>query len=43
MVEGPILNISASFIRKAIKEGKSVSYLLTAEVEKYVDEMHFYK
>ncbi len=42
-VDGPILNISASFIRKSIKEGKSVSYLLTPEVEKYVEEMHFYK
>lgn len=43
LVDGPLLNISASFIRKAIKEGKSVTYLLTPEVENYVDEMHFYK
>ncbi len=43
MVDGPILDISASFIRNSIKEGKSISYLLTPEVEKYVDEMNFYK
>ena len=43
LVEGPILNISASFIRKAIKEGRSVTYLLTSEVETYIDEMHFYR
>jgi nicotinate-nucleotide adenylyltransferase len=38
-----MLTISASHIRNAIKAGKSVKYLLTPEVEKYVDEMHFYK
>jgi len=43
MVDGPILNISASFIRKSIQENKPVTYLLTSEVEKYVEEMHFYK
>jgi len=42
-VDGPILTISASHIRNSIKEGKSVKYLLTPEVEKYVDEMHFYR
>ncbi len=39
----PVMKISASFIRKAIKEGKDVSYLLTQPVHKYVDEMNFYK
>jgi nicotinate-nucleotide adenylyltransferase len=42
-IDGPMLTISASHIRNAIKAGKSVKYLLTPEVEKYVDEMHFYK
>ncbi len=42
-IDGPILALSASLIRKNIKEGKSVKYLLTPEVEKYVDEMHFYR
>ena len=39
----PVMDISASFIRKQIKKGKSVAYLLTEKVEKYVDEMNFYK
>ena len=39
----PIMKISSSFIRKAIKENKSVKYLLTPEVEKYCDEMNFYR
>lgn len=39
----PLMNISSSFIRKAIKEKKDVSYLLTESVKKYIDEMNFYK
>ena len=39
----PVMKISASFIRKAIKEGKDVRFLLTEPVHKYVEEMHFYK
>lgn len=39
----PIMKISSSFIRKAIKENKSVKYLLTPEVEKYCDEMNFFR
>ena len=39
----PVMDISASFIRKQIKTGKSVAYLLTDKVEKYVEEMGFYK
>lgn len=39
----PLMNISSSFIRKAIKSKKDVSYLLTEPVKKYIDEMNFYK
>ena len=39
----PIMKISSSFIRKAIKENQSVKYLLTPEVEKSCDEMNFYR
>ncbi len=39
----PMMNISASFIRKQIREGKSPAYLLTPPVLKYIEEMHFYK
>ena len=41
--QAPIMKISSSFIRKAIKMEKDVRYLLTPEVFKYVDEMNFYK
>lgn len=39
----PVMNISSSFIRKAIKEGRNINYLLTDEVKKYIDEMNFYR
>jgi len=39
----PVMNVSSSFIRKAIKEGKNVRYLLTEAVNNYVDEMNFYR
>ena len=41
--EAPVMKVSASFIRKAIKNGKDVKYLLTEPVYKYIEEMHFYK
>jgi nicotinate-nucleotide adenylyltransferase len=43
IVDAPLMKISASFIRKSIKEKKDVRYLLTERVMKYVEEMHFYK
>ena len=39
----PVMKISSSFIRKAIKNGSDVRYLLTEPVYKYADEMNFYK
>jgi len=41
--EAPIMKISSSFIRKAIKNNKDVRYLLTTKVHKYLDEMNFYR
>lgn len=41
--EAPVMKVSSSFIRRAIKDGKDVQYLLTEPVHKYVEEMHFYK
>jgi nicotinate-nucleotide adenylyltransferase len=41
--EAPVMKVSASFIRNAIKEGKDVRYLLTEPVRKYIDEMNFYR
>lgn len=43
MIDAPLMKISASFIRKAIKEDKDARYLLTEKVLNYIDEMNFYK
>lgn len=43
MIDAPVMKVSASFIRRAIKEKKDVRYLLTEPVFTYVDEMNFYK
>jgi nicotinate-nucleotide adenylyltransferase len=41
--DAPVMKVSSSFIRAAIKEGKSVRYLLTDPVLKYIEEMNFYR
>ena len=41
--DAPVMRISASFIRKSIKENNDVRFLLSEPVHKYVEEMHFYK
>lgn len=44
LIEGvPKIDISASFIRESIKEGKDVSYLMPEKAWQYMDEMNFYK
>ncbi|MBL4594086.1 MAG: nicotinate-nucleotide adenylyltransferase [Flavobacteriales bacterium] len=43
MCDAPVMKVSASFIRKAIKEKKDVQYLLSEPVFRYVKEMHFYE
>ena len=42
-VNAPIIQISSTFIRKAIKEKKDIRAMLPANVWKYIDEMNFYK
>ncbi|WP_435261440.1 nicotinate (nicotinamide) nucleotide adenylyltransferase [Tenacibaculum sp. nBUS_03] len=42
-VQAPIVQISSTMIRNAIKLDKSVRPLLSSEVWKYIDEMNFYK
>jgi len=39
----PQMEISASFIRNSIKEGKNIRYFLPNKVWDYIKEMHFYK
>lgn len=41
--EVPVMKVSSSFVRQAIKEGKDVRYLLTEPVHRYIDRMNFYK
>lgn len=42
-IDAPRMEISSTFIRKAIKEGKDVRPLLPEKVWKYIDEMGFYR
>lgn len=42
-VDAPIIELSATAIRKAIKNKKNVLPLLPNKVWKYIDEMNFYK
>lgn len=42
-IEAPMMEISSSFIRTAIRNGKDVRYMLMPDVWKYIREMHFYE
>ncbi len=43
MVPAPIIELSSTFIRKAIKEGKDIRSMLPQKVWDYIDTMNFYK
>jgi len=38
-----MVEISASFIREAIRNGKNMSYYLPEKTYRYIQEMHFYE
>ena len=42
-VSAPIMELSSTFIRKGIKEGKNIRPMLPQNVWDYLDEMNFYK
>ena len=42
-VEAPLVEISSSFIREGISEGKNMQYFLPAKVWAYIDMMGFYR
>ncbi|MGV6829775.1 MAG: nicotinate (nicotinamide) nucleotide adenylyltransferase [Flavobacteriales bacterium] len=42
-IDAPIMEVSSTFIRKAMKEGKNIQPLLSCTVWKYLDEMGFYR
>jgi len=41
--DAPLMEISASFIRKAIKTGKDVRHFLPQKTWEYLEEMNFYR
>jgi len=43
LVHAPLIGISSSFIRKAIRDGKDIRYFLPAPVWEYIREMNFYR
>jgi nicotinate-nucleotide adenylyltransferase len=43
MVNAPLMEISSTFIRNSIKEGKNIKYFLPQKVFEYIEEMNFYK
>ena len=43
IINAPNMEISSSFIRKSIKEGKKMNCFLPGKVFEYLDEMNFYK
>ncbi len=42
-VNAPIVEISSTMVRNAIRDGKNIKPLLSATVWQYIDEMNFYK
>ncbi len=42
-VEAPVIEITSTFIRNAVKEGKNVIPMLPFKVWEYLDRMNFYK
>lgn len=43
LTDSPVMQISSTTIRKRVKNGLSIQYLVTDSVLKYMDEMNFYK
>jgi len=43
VVNAPLMEISSSFIRQAIKDGKDIRHLVPAPAYNYMREMHFYE
>ena len=43
LIQSPLMEISASFIRDSIKQGKNIKAFLPTKVWEYIDEMNFYR
>lgn len=42
-VEAPLIELSSTFIRHAIRDGRDVRFMMPESVAAYVDEMNFYR
>jgi nicotinate-nucleotide adenylyltransferase len=42
-IDAPLLDISATFVRKAVQDGHSVKYLLPDAVEEYILDRKLYQ
>ncbi len=42
-LEAPIIELSSTFIRQAVKEGKNITTMLPKKVWEYIDRMNFYR
>jgi len=42
-IDAPVMQISSSFIRQAVKDDKNIKPLLPHKVWRYLDEMNFYR
>ena len=43
LVDAPLMEISSSFIRESIKNGKNIRHFLPEKVYTYIKKMHFYE
>jgi nicotinate-nucleotide adenylyltransferase len=43
LIDAPIMEISSSFIRQSIKEGKNIRFFMPLNAYEYIEEMNFYK
>ncbi|VAW25058.1 Nicotinate-nucleotide adenylyltransferase [hydrothermal vent metagenome] len=43
ITDAPIIDISSTFIRKAIRQGKNIRHFLPPKTYEYIEEMNFYR
>jgi len=43
LIDAPMIEVSSTFIRKAIHEGKDMRFYMPSAAWQYLDEMHFYR
>lgn len=43
LVKAPLMEISSSFIRKAVREGRDIRHMVPEKAYQYMKDMHFYE